>query len=97
MALCLGIGLALRKGSTNFYFLEDKYLAEKIYADLLLILVENVSTQIRIVKKPRFQYKPNFMKLITFSVATTKDNYAKLITDSESTPKINVRSGWHFS
>ena len=83
-------------GSTNFYFLEDKYLAEKFYANLLLIFVDGVSTQIRIFKQPRFQYKHNFMKLITSSVVRAKYNQIKLITDSEST-KINVRSGCAFS
>ena len=80
--------------STNFYFLADKYLAENFYANLLLIIVENVCTQICIFKHPRFQYKHNFMKLTSFSGAKNKGNQAKLLTDSESTTKINVWSGW---
>ena len=75
------VGLSgIRKLSTNFYFLGDKYLAGKFYASLLLILVENVSTQIHVFKDPRFQYKRNFVKLTTFSIGRIEENQAKLVT-----------------
>ena len=42
------------------------------------------------------QYKRDFKKLTTFSVARAKVNQAKLITNSESTTKIKARSPWEL-
>ena len=42
------------------------------------------------------QYKRDFKKLTTFSVARANVNQTKLITNSESTIKIKARSPWEL-
>ena len=52
----------------------------------------HVSVWLRIVTPPRFQEKPFYVKLKTFSTAWATKNEIKPITDPKSILKITMRS-----